>query len=321
MKYFSQDYFNNLKDIVLQYTFNNYDYCYLHAMHEKNKREGTKTIIVGSSHAMNGLVNEKLSGGCINFSISSQDLYYDFCHIKKAVKEGRQKIERCVINIGYYMLYHDLSLCKVMGYLVPRVYYPLFGDAHHMIIDKEYDMWNKVTIDRNIYSDDLLKQLCEEWSNGFFLEEPSFYGSMKTRENNNILGLKKIIWDTLSEEEKKNTAIQRTFDHNRMRKYEQTRIENGEIVKTIVEYLHEHNIMPIFVIFPFTKWYNQYIDKDFKTDIYDLLDGISLPVEFLDMNDCEGIFTDADFMDTDHMNKTGALKATEILNEFMEMLK
>ena len=51
MKYFSQDYFDQLKDVVLQYTFHNYDYCYLRAMHEKNAREGTETIIADISYS------------------------------------------------------------------------------------------------------------------------------------------------------------------------------------------------------------------------------------------------------------------------------
>lgn len=325
MKYFSEDYFANLKDFVLHYTLNNYDYCYLKAMHERNRRIGTKTIIAGSSHAMNGIVNEYVSGGCINFSISSQDIYFDFQQITRAVEEGRQKIERCIINIGYYMLYQDLSYSKVMNYLIPSVYYPLFRDSHHLAITKEYDMLESLTFDRGVYSEKLVRRICEEWSNGFFQEEPSFYGSLKTRENNNIMGIKKIVWNTLSEEEKQRIAIGRTNDHNRLKQHEQSRRENGNLVKEIVEYLYRHQITPVFVIFPFTAWYNRYIDPDYKQDIVELLESITLPVEFLDMNDCvcgpgEGIFSDADFLDTDHLNRQGAMKATEILNEFMNMI-
>ena len=38
------------------------------------------------------------------------------------------------------------------------------------------------------------------------------------------------------------------------------------------------------------------------------------------MNDYEGVFCDADFLDTDHLNKQGALKATAFLNEYLNML-
>lgn len=318
MKYFSDDYFAQLKEMVVQYTLNNYDYCYLKAMHEKNRTVGTETIIAGSSHAMNGIVEKAFSGDCINFSISSQDIYYDFRHIKKAVEESRKKIKKCIINIGYYMLYQDLSYSKVISCLIPSVYYPLFGDPHHFVIDTEYDMLENVTFDKKIYSEELAKKICEEWANGFFLEDASFYGKLKSRENHNNYGLKKIIWNTLSEEEKEYAAIERTNDHNRLKQHTHSRMENGKLVEEMAEYLHEYDIVPLFVIFPFTMWYNQYIDKDYKTDIYNLLESVPFPVGFLDMNDYTGIFDDSDFLDTDHLNRQGALKATALLNEYMQ---
>lgn len=320
MKYYSSDYFIKLKDLALQYARSNYDYCYLRAMHERNRCVGTPTIIAGSSHAMNGIVNEKIDGGCINFSVSSQDIYYDFLHIKKALREGKTKIKNCIINIGYYMLYQDLSSSKVMSYLIPRVYEPLFGDAHHYKSERPYDMLQKLTFEREIYSEELIYRLGNEWAAGFFSDEPSYYGSMLTRENNNILGIKKVIWNQLTDEEKKDIAIKRTNDHNRLKKHIQSRTENAEIIYEMAEYLYQKGVIPIFVIFPFTAWYNSYIDKEYKQDIVRVLESLPFPVEFLDMNDYEGIFDDSDFLDTDHLNMQGALKATEFLNEFLMLV-
>ena len=81
-------------------------------------------------------------------------------------------------------------------------------------------------------------------------------------------------------------------------------------------YLAERDIRIIFVIFPFTGWYNQYINPEYREDIYRALDGLKTPVEFLDMNglDC---FHDGDFLDTDHLNDAGAQKASKILNAFL----
>ena len=42
-------------------------------------------------------------------------------------------------------------------------------------------------------------------------------------------------------------------------------------------------------------------------------------VEFLDMNGYKDVFCYADFLDTDHMNKQGALKATEAINEYKDI--
>ena len=321
MKYFCAEYFEKLWNIGCQYILNNYDYCYLAAMHEKNRIIGAKTIITGSSHAMNGIVESGLEGEVINFSISSQDLYYDFQHIKKAVEEGRQKIEICVINIGYYMMYQDLSYSKVMHYIIPAVYYPLFGDSHHYQIKEEFDMMKNIEFDRNMFAEKWIREFVDDWAKGVFMDEPTFYGSLKTRENHNILGLKKVIWNTLSEAEKISVAIERTDYHNKLKAHKHTRQENGILVREMVEYLFQHNIVPVFVFFPFTRYYNAYIDKEYKTDIRMVLEDLPYPVEFLDMNDYQEMFDDSDYLDSDHLNLQGALKATSLLNNFLKIVR
>ena len=322
MKYLSNEYFERLKDIAYEYIMRNYDYCYLTAMHEKNRMIGAKTIIAGSSHAMNGIVESGIEGGVINFSISSQDIYFDFQHIKKAVEEGRQKIEICVINIGYYMMYQDLSYSKVMSYLIPTVYYPLFGKSHHYQIEEEFDMMQKIDFDREMFADKWIREFVDDWAKRVFMEASTYYGEgLKTRENNNILGLKKVIWNTLSDDEKRDVAIQRTDDHNSLKAHEHSRQENAILVGEMVEYLFQHDIVPVFVIFPFTKYYTTYIDQEYKADIKMILEDLPYPVEFLDMNDYQEMFDDSDYLDSDHLNLQGALKATGLLNDFLKNIR
>lgn len=321
MKYLSNEYFEKLKSIAYEYVLRNYDYYYLAAMHEKNRMKGAKTIIVGSSHAMNGVVESGLEGEVINFSISSQDLYFDFQHIKKAVEEGRQKIEICAINIGYYMMYQDLSYSKMMGLLIPKVYYPLLRKSHHYQVTEEFDMMKDMEFDKEMFPDKWIREFVDYWAKQVFIEEATFYGSLKTRENNNFLGLKKVIWNTLSEDEKIDIAIKRTDDHNKLKKHVHTREENGILVKEMAEYLIQHDIIPVFVIFPFTKYYNAYIDQAYKADIINILEDLPYPIEFLDMNDYQEMFDDSDYLDADHLNLQGALKATSLLNDFLKTLR
>ena len=322
MKYFSKEYFNELTNIAIKYVMHNYDYNYLAAMHEKNRTVGTKTIIAGSSHAMNGIVESGIEGGVINFSISSQDLYFDFRHIKKAVEEGRQKIEICIINIGYYMMYWDLSYSKVMSYLVPAVYYPLFKDSHHYQIAEEFDMLKDIEYDREMFADMWIREFVDHWAKGVFMEMSSYYGEgLITREDSNILGVEKVNWNALSDAEKRDVAIERTNDHNSLNTYEHTRRENVILVGEMVEYLIQHDIMPAFVIFPFTKYYNAYIDKEYRMDIEKILQDLPYPVEFLDMNDYQEMFDDSDYLDSDHLNLQGALKATSLLNDFLKIVR
>lgn len=320
MKYYSIEYFETIKELLIEYVLCNYDYCYLEAMHYKCHRdESIDTIVVGSSHAMNGVVESKLLGGTntINFSISSQDLYYDFLHIKKAVENCRGKIRRCIINIGYYMLYQDLSKSNNFFSIIQQTYYPLFKDSHHYETKEDYDFLSKLSDKRKYYSKDVLLRLCEDWGRGFFIDESSYYGSLKSREENNIFGLKKIKWDIIDEQARIEYAKKRTDGHNKLIKHKESFEENIQIIEQMATYLYEHDIMPIFVIMPFTRYYNEYINAEYKTEIYQVLDKLKVPIEFLDMNDYPEVFEDKDFLDSDHLNLNGALKATELLNIFI----
>lgn len=317
--FFGKEYFDDLRRIAIQYCLLNYDFCYLQTMHEKNRLEGTKTIIAGSSHAMNGIVEEMFDERPINFSISSQDVFYDFQNIRKAVLEGAQRIENCIVNLGYYMLYQDVSLSKNIGKkMIPRVYAPLFGDTHNYPDAADYDMLELLDYDKSKYSDELLRLFCAEWAGRGMLEEATYYGTLRSRERNNQLYLRGIEWKSLSDGEREQIAIERTKDHNNIKKHLDSRRENAVILQDMVCFLAERDIRTIFVIFPFTKYYNQYIDPEYKTDIYDALNELEQPVEFLDMNELDG-FDDNDFLDADHMNYEGAVKASSLLNAFLNL--
>lgn len=319
MRYFSNEYFEELKKAALNYLKRNYDYCYLEAMHEKNRQWGAETIIVGSSHAMNGIKEEYLKGNTINFSVSSQDIYYDFLHIRKACNEGKYKIENCIINLGYYMLFQDLSLSKNMNFLIRKMYEPLFHDSHHMQIDDPYDPLQEVIeLGKGFFSKELITLLCREWGRNIFMEQGSYYGELRSRRENNGLALKGIEWSGLSESERQEYARSRASDHNRHYTHKKSRTENGRLIEELAEFLSNRNIRTVFVVFPFTKWYNHFTNPQYKEDIYQLLDTLDLPIEFLDMNELD-CFSDNDFLDTDHLNDTGAEKASKVLNDFLEM--
>lgn len=320
MRYFSDECFEELKKIALTYLAYNYDYCYLDAMHEKNRLLGAKTVIAGTSHAMNGIMEKHFKGDVINFSVSSQDIYYDLLHIRKACEEGRQVIENCIINVGYYMFYQDLSLSKNTNYIVKKVYEPLFQDSHHMQIDCMYNPLQEVIeLGKEFFSKELIALFCKEWGRSVFMDQGSYYGEMKDRKGNSRLALQGFEWGKMSEAERENCARLRTADHNRVYAHKESRLENGRLIEEIVEYLSKRNIRTVFVVFPFTKWYNQYINPQYKEDIYQLLDNLKFPIEYLDMNELD-CFSDNDFLDSDHLNDTGAEKATKVLNDFLELL-
>lgn len=327
MKYASSAYFEGLGDVVVQYTFDNWDYVYLKAMHRKIAEHGVRNLFVGSSHAMNGIIERDLDGGTednVNLSISSQDIFYDYQHIKKAIEEAKQAgrpIKNCIINFGYYMMYQDLSRSTTMNYLIHRVYHPLFGDSgcHHWEKKEPYDRLAAMDYDRERFPEDVIRPLCEYWSERFALEQSSYYGPVITREKINIMGLKKIIWNEYPEEAKREYARYRTDDHNSLGKYTESHEENIKWIHEMVKTLADHKIKPIFLITPFADLYKEYINPEYKKDIYRVLNDLPYPVEFFDMNDLpEDVFTDRDFMDTDHLNLDGAHKASAIVNALLK---
>ena len=316
---------DSLRDICNTHEFlkRNYDYCYLHAMHLKNYLYGCPTIIVGSSHAMNGILESKLEGGTaenINFSISSQDIYDDFLHVKMAVENGARPIKTCVINFGYYMMYQDLSKSTTMNYLIPSVYYKLFGDEglHHYTGSTEYDLASGIDYDIEEFNDKSFTQNATRLTDDFFRKQSTYYGTVRTRENISMMGVNKIIWNTLSDQQKDNAAYKRCADHNRLFEHKKSHGENVRLINEMTKYLTDRGIRTVYLIMPFTQKYNKYINPEYKQDIEQVLNDMPYPVEYLDMNDLKDTFTDEDFIDTDHLNIKGAEKATKLLRTFLQ---
>lgn len=65
-----------------------------------------------------------------------------------------------------------------------------------------------------------------------------------------------------------------------------------------------------------TESYTKSFLNHFKEKFYDVLEMSAYPINLIDLND-NTIFSDADFVDTDHLNESGAKKATEIISQFI----
>ncbi len=324
MHYRDVEYFEGIRRICYEYLYQNYDYCYLSAMHDKNRLYGADTIIIGNSHAMNGILERELfnAGDVLSFCISSQDLFYNFLHLKKAVEDGARPIKRCLVNLGYYTLHWDLSKSETIQGMISTTYMNLFDEnsVHHFKSAQRADLFAEIDFDRNMYPESIAKPFAANWAEGVMLEQSSFYGDMMRREDNNMLGVQKVNWGALTLEQKVGYVNNRVINgHNRHIKYKETRAENGAILKEMVAFMAEHGIKPYFFITPYTKLYMDMIEPKYRPDIFEALDALDVPVEFLDMNFYADIFSDADFIDSDHLNMQGAHKATAVLNGYIQM--
>ena len=311
---FNTSFFENFMLDAYESLAVHYDYYYLKAMHEKNRTQGCHTMIVGSSHAMNGIVETAFDEPLINLSVSSQDLYYDFLHVRKALSHMHGPIRTCLVNIGYYTLHVDLSLSQTTGCLAGQVYAPLFGDAHHY---RGEDNTLLQTGGRLAKVEDAEKELIEAWAVDGMLQQGSYYGEYRSREDCNLLGVKKVDWVALSDREKLDYAAFRAGQHNKHLKRAETFEENRGILRDLVKLLNEKQIRTVFVIFPFTPQYNACIDPAYKDIIYRSLDELDSEVEFLDLNEVEGLVEAEDFLDSDHLKLSGAMKVSAFLNDYL----
>lgn len=286
-----------------------YEYCYLDSMHHFNMSGNTKTIITGLSYGLSGLERTIVGNHTLNFAMNSQDIYYDFLHIKRAVKNARN-IRTCVITLGYYSLYYDMSLTR-NEFKCVGTYLPLFADMHSL---KDIELYKKM------YEKLIFEYGNEEkaFARCFFEKtDKLFYGKAILREHTNPRLLSEGGWINITPERREEYAYERTQLHNKHLKHIETYKENIGILNQMLEFLIEHQIRPIIVILPFSKEYLRYINPLYKESIMQVLGDSPYQLDFMDMND-ETIFTDQDMQDCDHLNLKGAKKASLLVRGIIE---
>ena len=293
---------------MVDYLNKNYEYCYLESMHYLNSCQNTDLIITGMSYGLDGVDSTLLKGNVLNFSMHSQDLYYDYLHIKKAVEDSQNSISQCVLTLGYYSLFYDLSLSS-SGWKCLKTYKPLFADVHHA---------KAVNIDMG---NDMCDDACTEFYHTFFNKNRSYYGPAIIREFTSIPITKKGGWINLDSKERDEAAFELAQKHNKHIKHKETFEENKQILNNIFNFLKMNHIRVIIAILPFSKEYLKYIDSNYKTILLSVLEEITedMKVDFVDMNDME-YFSDEDFLDSDHLNRKGAIKATVLLDGVLNHL-
>lgn len=297
-----------LNHLATDFFSNNYDYLWLKTMLNK-ARTGTApnaTLITGSSHALNG-IQESQWEDAINCSMHSQDIYYDFLCAKEALRDGR-KFSKCFIVMGYYIAFQDLSRSKISREtMISRVYYPIFQDARHWKDCQPIDLWADVgTVPTPI------REMCEQAASQKLLEWGTYYSPIRPRGSYfNLNGRK---WSDLKEEERYSLGKVRAESHNKAFQYQNSFLENKEIFRDFMRFLSLNQVLPVVVTTPFTQAYNQFVLKEMKEAVLELVDSVPETVHFIDFNESD-LFNASDFMDTDHLNEKGAEKVSAVLTE------
>ena len=305
---------NLLDALTTQFFLENYNYTYLDAMLRKGKqlRRTGATLITGSSYALSG-IKETAWNNAISCSMSSQDLYYDFkCAYEVISSIPLHSVSKCFIVKGYYAGYQDLSMSKAeRERVISNVYLPLFRDAHNWINPKEVDLFQTISArTEGILSDDL-KKLIQHMAADRILSYGAYYNPTRAR-GGTIFNLNGREWYELPADEMDYLGKYRADCHNKSMEHTESIKENKEIFKDYVHFLHLNNILPIFVIAPFSPYYTKYLFSEMRESIMELLDAASGEVHYIDFNQCD-LFDAMDFVDTDHLSEIGAQKMSCLL--------
>lgn len=296
--------------ISQQLILRSYDYLWLHTMLEQaaNTQVSGSTLITGSSHALNG-IQENRWNSAFNCSMHSQDLYYDFLCARRVLERAAGRFARCFIVMGYYIAYQDLSRSKISREtMIANVYYPIFQDGHHWEPPHSGSQWDGLG-----EIPEPVKALCQQAAAQKLLEYGTYYSEIRPR--GTLFDLKGRTWAQVSQAERTAMGAARAADHNKLFQHRDSLEENKQILTEFVRFLYRHDVQPIVVITPFSPEYNRFILPDMRAGVLELLDAVPEDVHFVDFNQAEGLFTPADFMDTDHLSAAGAEKVSGILAE------
>ncbi len=78
-----------------------------------------------------------------------------------------------------------------------------------------------------------------------------------------------------------------------------------------------NGIIPILALFPHSDYYLNCLDGEYGSELVEVLNNMSSPFHFLDMNDYPEFFNDDDFRDADHVSESGAIKATKLVDKLI----
>ncbi len=300
-----------MTDLAREFMKQNFYYTHLKGRLEKGYEADFKNglLIVGSSHALCGIDESKMTE-TVSCSMHSQDIFYDCLCVKEVLGnlKGSCSYGTCVIIMGYYMPFQDLSLSKYSREsYISRTYYPIFHDAHNWDNPVIYDHWHFC---RGLTDEEKLKYEKEAVDRTKVLP---FYCE-QTVKRKLLYDFGGRTWKELSEEERDNYGEMRANSHNSLEGHPESFRENLDLMKDIVSYLDDRDVKMFVVVTPFTHEYSNRVSATMKKAFFQMMEEAQVPT-IIDFNEsCYSENFDVDdFQDMDHMNEHGAAKLSEIL--------
>jgi hypothetical protein len=258
--------------------------------------QNTEVLVLGGSHAYEGINPALFSKKGLNLSNSAQSLYYDEKILEEFLPKA-QKLKIVLLDISYISIGYDFSKSDSWR----AYFYDKYFDIPPDIVMPGDNFWKHTMI--YTYGPKQVRDYIFKGFNVNFAKEVSPMG-----------------WHNDSNRPK----LSQSLDTNaRIVTKQQDAFINRKLaphsigsLSHIVALLKSKNIIPVLVFLPCTSYYWKYLNKN----NYAFMD--KQINEFCECNNLKYInymidsrFVDDDFYDSNHLNKQGASKISKILNE------
>jgi hypothetical protein len=255
-------------------------------------------FITGLSCAKVGIDEDIVCGNVINAAASSQDIFYDFEIAKYILCRNKfaNSIKFALIALTYFSFEFDLSKSGIKDRVY--YYYPFIRSLHN--------------------KDDLLKKKCEKFNQLEIILEKIFIKDYKNEIYKDLKSEYEDGWKEFTNgyitKEKMQIGIE-DAKKDSLKDYPKTVEENIKILNRYIEFLKERNITPYIIIVPMSKYYSSYLSERIKSEFKTIIEEVSKKkdVKVYDYFN-SSIFSDNDFYDAAHLNRSGARKFTELIN-------
>lgn len=291
------------------------EYLFLTAAFERARRiaSDNMTLVAGSSYAQYAF-DSKLINDSLLLAGPSQDVYYSVMCLKRAIdliKNNGGSVKKCILILGYYAPFQDLSLQKYdRTKHLGGTYYPLFNDAHNWDNPEDTRCWHK-----GYRYPQWFKDLIENQVENYLFDTNSYFDDISLREK---IRKGELCWSQLDEVTRRRIAQERADKHNRLLKY--TGVFNNTLreLENLNSCLNHNGIRLQVVVPPFSREYLEFLSNDMKEYFYQWLQKIDLMNDLMDYNISDYIFLDdCYFIDPDHLSDTGAMLFTKMIKEMI----
>lgn len=276
-------------------------------------KEKIEIIILGNSHANYGVDPKAFNKYAYNLANVNQSIYFDKRILLSHLHEFKN-LKYVLISADYHSLYfssqgirdvwsyYDTGIrYKNKNYLLEDISPSLFGYTPKIIL--------------SLFKRDIINQLSTE---NMVVDFPVQKGvNLKDSIKNGFIGFEGK--DVVSFNESNFQERAKTF--NRKVEGSKEKLEIEEDLNDLIQILINKDIIPVLFTTPTFEGYNKYLNTDFVNLNQSDFDRISRKhnIPYWGFMDSE-LFKPEDFYNGDHLNKKGAFKFGEILNDSINNL-